>query len=103
MLMLRSFLLGNRMKDLVENEDFVLVPNEDDGWDIRFLKGHLAEVVIGDIVIQPNIKTKNTSFSFKVKYTPDSDITTDNIELQQKVAYTITSLANSESLQVKQK
>jgi len=84
--------------EVKENVHYELVPLDDDGWDIRILDGKFEETVFGDIVLQYVEKIDNFMFSFKIRYSPDPDLTPDNVELQEFVAYTITSLTKSELL-----
>ncbi len=68
-----------------ENEDYELVPLEDDpdAWGVRLTSGMFIEsVIIFDAIGFNKVKDKLT-FSFKVYSSPDSELTPDNVELQE--------------------
>jgi len=70
---------------LIENEDYQLVPLNDNDWGIRFLKGEFVETVVFGIVLSYNEHTQNLNFAFEIENTPDGDLTPDNTELQRCV------------------
>ena len=70
---------------LKENEDYELVPNDNDGWDIRILTGDYVETVFtfGKIVVMES--EEGLSFDFEVVSTPDPDLTAEDWGLQKYV------------------
>ena len=70
---------------LKENEDYELVPNNNDGWDIRILTGDYVETVFtfGKIVVMES--EEGLSFDFEVVSTPDPDLTAEDWGLQKYV------------------
>ena len=75
----------NKPIELKENEDYELVPNDNDGWDIRILTGDYVETVFtfGKIVVMEN--EEGLSFDFEVVSTPDPDLTAEDWGLQKYV------------------
>lgn len=67
-----------------ENEDYELVPLDDDpdAWGVRIMSGQFIETVILFDAIGFNKVKDNLTFSFNVYSSPDSELTPDNIELQ---------------------
>ena len=70
---------------LKENEDYELIPNDNDGWDIRILSGDYVETVFtfGKIVVMES--EEGLSFDFEVVSTPDPDLTAEDWGLQKYV------------------
>lgn len=71
--------------ELKENEDYELVPNDKDGWDIRILNGDYVETVFnfGKIMVMED--EESLSFDFEVISTPDPDLTAEDLGLQKYV------------------
>ena len=64
------------MRELYENEDYELVPGDDESWNVRFLKGTFTETVIqfGAIRVEGSgLSEKDVAltFDFKVMSSPD--------------------------------
>ena len=77
------------MSSLIMDEDYQLVPTEHENsqaWSIRILKGEFAETVIryGNIAIDP--EDDCLKFNFMIEYSPNEDLTTDDIAVQNYVA-----------------
>ncbi len=71
-----------------ENEDYELVPIEEDAeiWGIRFLKGDFTETVVKFGVVQLIEEKDNISFNFNIVSSPEKDLTEENVELQKAVS-----------------
>ena len=68
-----------------ENETYTLVPggDGDQHWLVRFLEGPFAETIIQYGAITVNEEDKGSmSFNFFVESSPDSELTSDNVDLQ---------------------
>jgi hypothetical protein len=68
-----------------ENQTYQLVPGEegDQHWLVRFLEGPYAETVIQYGSISVNDEEEGTmSFNFFVESSPDSELTSDDVDLQ---------------------
>ena len=67
-----------------ENVDYEIIPSHEDeqAWKVRILKGPFTETVIRYGVIKFNEIPKNMTFNFDLIYSPDSELTTENIDLQ---------------------
>lgn len=90
---------------LIENEDYELIPNENDGWDIRILKGDYVETVFtfGKIVVMEN--EEGLTFDFEIVSTPDPDLTPEIFGLQKyagSVLYDIITRSVNEERVVKE-
>jgi len=68
---------------MVENQDYTLVPLDDDSWGVRFNTGLFVETVIKFGTIEPNKEDESLSFNFDIVSSPDPDLTTENVELQE--------------------
>lgn len=68
-----------------ENETYVLVPggDGDQHWLVRFLEGPFTETVIqyGAITFNEQVEGE-MSFNFFVDSSPDSELTSENVDLQ---------------------
>jgi hypothetical protein len=86
---------------LKENEDYQLIPNDNDGWDIRILQGDYVETVFnfGKIMVMED--EESLSFDFSVVSTPDPDLTSENEGLQNYVGSVLLSVI-TESLKEKE-
>ena len=67
-----------------EKVDYEIIPSHEDeqAWKVRILKGPFTETVIRYGVIKFNEIPKNMTFNFDLIYSPDSELTTENIDLQ---------------------
>ena len=67
-----------------ENTDYEIIPSHEDdqAWNVRILKGPFTETVIRYGVIKFNEIPKNMTFNFDLIYSPDSELTTENVDLQ---------------------
>lgn len=68
-----------------ENETYQLVPggDGDQHWLVRFLEGPFAETVIQFGSISINEESEGVmTFNFFVESSPDSELTSDNVDLQ---------------------
>lgn len=68
-----------------ENVDYELVPAEGDHWHIRIMTGDFIECLIsfGEIKVMDDEGQLN--FNFTLHYSPDEDLSVDNVELQKVV------------------
>ena len=71
------------MSDLKENEDYQLIPNDDDGWNIRILEGEFVETVFTYGKVMAVEEEGKLSFNFNIVSTPDPDLTEENEGLQK--------------------
>ena len=71
---------------LKENEDYQLIPNDNDSWDIRILQGDYVETVFNYDKVMAVEEEGKLSFNFNVVSTPDPDLTAENEGLQKFVA-----------------
>lgn len=74
------------MKELVELKDYELIPDSKNNelWNVRILSGQYTETVLKFGTISFNRAGKNTlSYNFDLVYSPDSELSVDNIELQE--------------------
>ena len=67
-----------------EKVDYEIIPSHEDeqAWNVRILKGPFTETVIRYGVIKFNEIPKNMTFNFDLIYSPDSELTTENVDLQ---------------------
>ena len=67
-----------------EKVDYEIIPSHEDeqAWNVRILKGPFTETIIRYGVIKFNEIPKNMSFNFDLIYSPDSELTTENVDLQ---------------------
>jgi hypothetical protein len=74
------------MELLKENEDYELIPIEDnpDTWGVRIMSGDFIETVVSYGAIGFNKVKDNLTFSFDVISSPDSELTPENTELQEQ-------------------
>ena len=72
---------------LKEGYHYQIIPDkgDDQAWNVRILAGMFTETVLRYGVIKFNGKGKEKymSFNFDIVYTPDSELTSDSIELQE--------------------
>ena len=73
--------------NLVENKDYEIIPDKGDeqAWNVRILSGTFTETVLKFGVVKFNGKGKDKymSFNFDIVYTPDTELTKDNVKLQE--------------------
>ena len=73
--------------NLVENKDYKIIPDKGDeqAWNVRILSGTFTETVLKFGVVKFNGKGKDKymSFNFDIVYTPDTELTKDNVKLQE--------------------
>jgi len=69
---------------LKENEDYELIPVEDnpDAWGVRIKTGDFVETVVIFGAIGFNEAKDNLTFNFEVYSSPDSTLTSENTDLQ---------------------
>lgn len=73
-----------------EGVDYKLIPVEDSpneqAWEIRILRGEFTETVIryGNVAFDGNRDC--LTFNFMVSYSPDEDLTSENVALQERAA-----------------
>ena len=67
-----------------EKVDYEIIPSHEDeqAWNVRILKGTFTETVIRYGIIKFNEIPKNMTFNFDLIYSPDSELTTENVDLQ---------------------
>jgi len=73
-----------------EGIDYKLIPVEDSpndqAWDVRILRGDLTETVIryGNVAFDGSRDC--LTFNFVIVYTPDPEVTTEDVNLQEHAA-----------------
>lgn len=73
-----------------EDVDYKLVPVEDSSneqaWEVRILRGEFTETVIryGNVAFDGNRDC--LTFNFMVSFSPDGDLTSENVDLQEHAA-----------------
>ena len=75
----------NKENLLRENEDFALVPldNDPDGWGVRFLNGPFVETVVQYGTVTFDGKEGCMKFNYDIISSPDPELTTENLKLVQ--------------------
>jgi hypothetical protein len=71
---------------LIENQDYELIPSseeDDEHWHIRIKAGEFIESVISFGQIRVDEKKDLMNFDFNLHYTPDDELTVDNLDLQR--------------------
>lgn len=68
---------------LVENKDFELIPGDEEHWYIRILTGEYIETVMSFGKISVDEKTDVISFDVTIHYSPDLDLTVDDLDFQK--------------------
>ena len=68
---------------LEENKDYELIPGDDDHWHIRIKNGEYIESVISFGSIKVNEESLEMNFDFTLHYSPDDDLSVDNVDLQK--------------------
>lgn len=73
-----------------EGVDYSLIPVEDSpneqAWDVRILRGEFVETVIRYGNVAFNEVKDCLTFNFKVVFSPDGDLTSENVDLQEFAA-----------------
>ena len=68
---------------LEENKDYELIPGNDEHWHIRIKNGEYIESVISFGSIKVNEDSLEMNFDFTLHYSPDEDLSVDNVDLQK--------------------
>jgi hypothetical protein len=68
---------------LEENKDYELIPGNDEHWHIRIKNGEYIESVISFGSIKVNEESLEMNFDFTLHYSPDDDLSVDNVDLQK--------------------
>ena len=72
---------------LVEDKHYQIIPDKGDeqAWNVRILSGTFTETILKFGVVKFNGKGKDKymSFNFDIVYTPDTELTKDNVKLQE--------------------
>ena len=68
---------------LEENKDYELIPGDDEHWHIRIKNGEYIESVISFGSIKVNEESMEMNFDFSLHYSPDDDLSVDNVDLQK--------------------
>ena len=66
-----------------ENVQYELIPAEDDHWHIRIKEGEFIESIVSFGRIAIDEKKDHLTFDFSLHYSPDDELTTDNLDLQR--------------------
>lgn len=72
-------------KEWKENEQFELIPGDDNYWKIRILQGDFIECVVTYGKISFDEQNLTVKFDFTLDYTPDTDVTSNDPALQNVV------------------
>ncbi len=67
-----------------EGVHYEIIPDkaDDQAWNVRMLAGPFTETVLKYGVIKFNEIPKNMSFNFSIVYSPDTELTVDDLRLQ---------------------
>ena len=67
-----------------EGVNYEIIPDKVDeqAWNVRILTGPFTETVLKYGVIKFNEIPKNMSFNFSIIYSPDTELTVDDLRLQ---------------------
>jgi len=77
------------MANRKEHDDYEMIPGDrhDQAWNIRILQGQFVETVIEFGAISFNEEDEGLmTFNFNLIYSPDPELTTENVELQEEAA-----------------
>lgn len=66
-----------------QNEQYQLIPGDDNYWKVRILEGEFVETVLEFGSVKFDDQHLMVKFDFTVVYTPDSSISSDTPELQK--------------------
>ena len=69
-------------KVLKENEDYELIPGQNEHWNVRILDGQFTETVIEFEKLKLTEDGQSLKFSFEIISSPDVEVSKDNIDLQ---------------------
>lgn len=69
---------------MLENVDYELIPNNDDGWGIRIMTGEFVETVFsfGELKVDGTDEEPMMSFNFEIISTPTIDLDAESVDLQ---------------------
>jgi len=70
---------------LKENEDYELVPEQDDQWAVRILSGPFVETVVQYDTIRLDGKEGCLRYNFEIVSSPDPDLQKENQDFLQHV------------------
>lgn len=65
---------------MIENEDYELIPNDNDGWDIRLMKGQFAETIFNFGAIKVAEDGETLKFHADIIYSPVDEDYDNNLE-----------------------
>jgi hypothetical protein len=68
-----------------ENEQYELIPGDQNYWKVRILKGDFIECVVTYGKISFDEQNHTVKFDFSLDYTPDADVTSEDPALQSVV------------------
>jgi hypothetical protein len=68
---------------MIENQDYELVPNENDGWDIKLLTGDFAETIFNFGAIKVADDGETMKYSADIVYSPVDENYDENLEWHQ--------------------
>ena len=72
---------------LTEDKHYQIIPDKGDeqAWNVRILSGTFTETVLKYGVVKFNGKGKDKymSFNFEIVYTPDTELTKENLKLKE--------------------
>ena len=71
---------------LKENEDFELIPQDDDGWAVRILSGPFIETVVQYDTVKIDGTEGCLRYNFNILSTPTPDLQKEDQEFQQHIA-----------------
>ena len=75
-----------------ENEQYQLIPGDQNYWKVRILEGDFIECVVTYGKISFDEQNHTVKFDFTLDYTPDTDVTSEDPELQKVVGYILHSI-----------
>lgn len=81
--------IPNMLEELV---DYELVPADEDGWNVRILKGDYIESVISFGQIKVAEEEDHMKFDFTLEYSPDEDLTVEDLDFQKYVGKILESI-----------
>lgn len=78
-----------------ENEDFKLIPREDDFWHVEILKGDYSSCIISYSKIKINEETMVLKFEYNLEYTPVEGIQAGDEGLDRTASHILHSILMS--------
>jgi hypothetical protein len=75
-----------------ENQQYQLIPHDDNFWQVRILEGDFIECVISYGKLKFDDKNHTMTFDFTLDYTPDNSVTSEDPQLQKVVGYILHSI-----------